>query len=306
MKKTTAIAIALMIAASVRVEAQVGDGLLFTPVTPCRVIDTRLVGGPLLTGVARDFLVAGPDLSTQGGSPVGCGVPENTAKAAVLNFVAVAPAGQGHLRAWAYHDPPLPLPPPTSILIYGSVPGLPALANGIAVPLCDIGLSACDFDLKLRVYGSSTHVVVDVVGFFAEGPFFGSSGPQGPPGPPGVGPPGPQGPPGPRGPVGLQGAAGPQGPQGATGPHGPPGPPGDVGPQGLRGPQGPVGPPGPPGPTGPIIRTSAVCRGETPGQSCSTACPGNLIGNAIIGPCRVTSDNGFCQVDAGTCCVCRN
>jgi len=306
MKKTTAIAIALMIAASVRVEAQVGDGLLFTPVTPCRIIDTRLVGGPLLTGVARDFLVAGPDLSTQGGSPVGCGVPENTAKAAVLNFVAVAPAGQGHLRAWAYQDPRLPPPFFAAFVIYGSVPGLPAIANGIAVPLCDTGLSACDFDLRLRAYGSPTHVVVDVVGFFAEGLFFGPSGPPGPPGPPGVGPTGPQGPPGPLGPVGLQGVAGPQGPQGATGPPGPPGLPGDVGPQGLRGPQGPVGPPGPAGPMGPIITTTAVCRGETPGQSCSTACPGRLIGNAIIGPCRVTSDLGFCEVVAGTCCVCRN
>ena len=134
----------------------------------------------------------------------------------------------------------------------------------------------------------------------------GAPGPQGAPGPPGVGPPGPQGPPGPLGPVGPQGAAGPQGLPGATGPHGPPGLPGDVGPQGLRGPQGPVGPPGPAGPTGPTIRTSVVCRGETPRQSCSTACPGTLIGNAIVGPCRVTSDNGFCAVDAGTCCVCRN
>src|SRR3990172_5854225 len=184
MKKTTAAVAALMIAASVRVEAQVDDALPISPVTPCRIIDTRLVGGPLLTGVARDFLVAGPDLSTQGGSPVGCGVPENTAKAAVLNFVTVAPAGQGHLRAWAYHDPPLPPPFFASFVIYGSVPGLPAIANGIAVPICDTGLSACDFDLRLRAYGSPTHVVLDVVGFFAEGLFFGSFPPPRPPLPP--------------------------------------------------------------------------------------------------------------------------
>jgi len=53
----------------------------------------------------------------------------------MLDFIAVRPKGPGHLVAWPYTDPPEPRPL-ASLPNYGSVPGLPALANGIAVPIC--------------------------------------------------------------------------------------------------------------------------------------------------------------------------
>ena len=278
-----------------------GSQQAYTPVTRCRVIDSRFAGGPLLAGVARDFLVAGGDLRAQGGSSTGCGIPLG-ARAAMINFIAVTPAGPGHLRAWAYSDPPVP-PPLASILNYGAVTGLPALVNAIVVPLCDPQLSPCDFDLTLQANASATHLVADVVGYFA-----GLEGPAGPPGPAGLpgapGPPGPVGPAGPRGPQGPAGAQGPPGPQGAVGP---PGPKGLTGPRGPLGPPGPAGLPGPPGIQGPHglpIKTVAACQGLIQGQSCSNGCPGRLV-IFLTGPCVAMSDTGGCSVDAGTCCVCR-
>ena len=49
--------------------------LVYTPVTPCRIIDTRLGGGIMAANTTRDFLVTGTDYSAQGGSATGCGVP---------------------------------------------------------------------------------------------------------------------------------------------------------------------------------------------------------------------------------------
>jgi hypothetical protein len=72
--------------------------LVYTPVTPCRIIDTRLAGGPIAAGTTRSFRVAGTSYSDQGGSATTCGVPVGPTTAAVINFVAVNPGGAGNLR----------------------------------------------------------------------------------------------------------------------------------------------------------------------------------------------------------------
>ena len=64
--------------------------LVFTPLTPCRIIDTRAAGGPIMPGSPRDFLVSGNlGFEGQGGTPGGCGIPDS-ATAAMLNFVAAS------------------------------------------------------------------------------------------------------------------------------------------------------------------------------------------------------------------------
>jgi len=65
--------------------------LVYTPVTPCRIIDTRYAGGPIPAGTTRSFLVTGTNYSAQGGIATGCGVPFGPTTAAVVNFVAVNP-----------------------------------------------------------------------------------------------------------------------------------------------------------------------------------------------------------------------
>jgi hypothetical protein len=156
--------------ASAGTAAAAAQQLVYTPVTPCRLIDTRLAGGTLAAGTVRDFKVTGSGHQGQGGNVAGCGVPAGRATAAVINFVAVNPVGPGNLRAWAYAEPPVP-PPTASILNYASVAGL-NIANGIPVPICDPSLTTCSFDLRVQADTSNTHLVGDVVGYFERAQSF--------------------------------------------------------------------------------------------------------------------------------------
>jgi hypothetical protein len=135
--------------------------LVYTPVPPCRIIDTRLAGGPILGGTTRSFRVTGTNLSSQGGSATGCGIPSGPATAAVINFVAVNPAGPGDLRITPFGTPM----PTASILNYAAVPGL-NIANGPAVALCDPAPAACSSDFTIQADAGATQVVADVQGYF--------------------------------------------------------------------------------------------------------------------------------------------
>ena len=137
--------------------------LVFTPLPPCRVLDTRpgMGGpgavGPLSPGALYPFIVTGL-----------CAVPAE-ARAAMLNFVAVSPAGPGHLLVWPY-DSANPTPPNASLINF--VPGQ-SLANGVVVPLCEETSATenpganCDASLYAVAGVSPVHLVVDVLGYFA-------------------------------------------------------------------------------------------------------------------------------------------
>jgi hypothetical protein len=140
--------------------------LAYTPVPPCRIVDTRVAGGPLLPGAVRSFLVAGTGgFAGQGGTATGCGVPFGPATAAVINFVAVQATGPGNLRAWPFAGPV----PTASIINYTLFPGL-NLANGLVQPLCAAGAALCDRDIHVQADVSATHVVADVLGYFSQFP----------------------------------------------------------------------------------------------------------------------------------------
>lgn len=138
--------------------------LVYTPLTPCRIIDTRLAGGPIVPGINRNFVVAGTvGFSSQGGKAGGCGVPFGPATAAVINFVAVSPAGAGDLRVTPFGTA-IPL---ASFINYAAVPGL-NIANGLAVTLCDPSVTACgNFDITIQADSSATDLVADVQGYFS-------------------------------------------------------------------------------------------------------------------------------------------
>ncbi len=162
------------------------DNLVFVPLPPCRVIDTRVsgAGGRLVAGTPRTFIFRGPTLNyqnptplpNQGGSTTGCGVPdltndgnaapENIAKAVAINIVAVAPDGAGDLRAWPANQ----TMPTASVINYAALTGL-NLANGVIVPMCDeAGATPCaGGDITFRADVSGAYLVVDVVGYFHAG-----------------------------------------------------------------------------------------------------------------------------------------
>ena len=136
--------------------------LVYTPIAPCRIIDTRLAGGTLAAGSPRSFYAAGSfGFAGQGGNPAGCGLPLGPATAAVINFVAVNPGGAGNLRAWAYGG----TTPNASIVNYAAV-GM-NIANAVVVPLCDAGPSSCvPADIVVQADVSPAHLVADVTGYF--------------------------------------------------------------------------------------------------------------------------------------------
>lgn len=125
---------------------QSGAPLQYHPVTACRLVDTRLAdsGAPALAaGETRSFQVQG-----------NCGIPVG-AKAAAINLVAVGPAGPGFLRAFAAGA----ATPVASALNFDVTQG--TLANGLIVPL-----STSANDLSIQDGFNSTHVVIDVYGYF--------------------------------------------------------------------------------------------------------------------------------------------
>jgi len=149
----------------------VGDSsasLIYTPVTPCRVFDTRYSTAGILVGdTQRNFFVAGAGttyFTDQGGISGGCGIPFGPATSVIINLVAVNPTGGGYLQAWAVASPQ-PAAPNAAVINYST--DMPVLANGVAVPICDPAATSCDAgDLRLKAGVSSVDVVGDVVGYF--------------------------------------------------------------------------------------------------------------------------------------------
>jgi hypothetical protein len=130
--------------------------LVYTPVAPCRIVDTRTaVAGALAAGVARTFDVDGSNLGEQGGKATGCGIPLAVAQAVTMTIVAVQPANRGYLTAWGLGERPTP----SSVLNYAAND---VVANTAIVPVVPGG--GDDFTLFSL---ATTHVVVDVLGYFA-------------------------------------------------------------------------------------------------------------------------------------------
>lgn len=140
--------------------------LVYTPVPPCRIIDTRsATAGILVANTQRNFVVAGgAGFTAQGGNPTGCGVPFGPATSAMINFAAVNPAGSGNLRAWAVA---VPQPPAPNAVVINYHAILSSLDNAIAVPICDPAAGSCISDVRLQADASSVQVVADVVGYFS-------------------------------------------------------------------------------------------------------------------------------------------
>lgn len=133
--------------------------LVFTPLEPCRILDTRQaspLGGQIVGGTSRGFYAFGVDFqATQGGDASDCGL-SGTAQidAVVINVAVVAPATAGYLTVWpAGGERPL-----ASTVNYAANQ---TVANEIIAPITTPGLD-------ISIYSHRTaHVIADVVGYFA-------------------------------------------------------------------------------------------------------------------------------------------
>ena len=126
--------------------AEVDPGLGFTPITPCRIADTRTVAAPLTDGGTRSFAAAGP------GSP--CAIPQS-ASAVEFSVTAVGPAAPGFIRMF----PAGTAAPTATFLNYSAGRGV---TNTGTVPVTGPSL----LDVTVANFGGPTHVVIDVQGYF--------------------------------------------------------------------------------------------------------------------------------------------
>ncbi len=144
--------------------ATAGSELRFVSVAPCRIIDTRLAGGPV-NNSTRTFTADGPNYAGQGGTATGCDIPTNIIAAVQLNLGAIPAAGQhGYVKAWATGT----TEPLASLVNYTSSS---AIANMVTVPVN----SASNF--TVRTYHSA-HIFADVAGYWVK-PLYATVTPTG-------------------------------------------------------------------------------------------------------------------------------
>jgi hypothetical protein len=133
--------------------------LSFHAVTPCRIADTRGIGGftgpygpPHLTaGAVRSFVVTSPSTS--------CGIPSGAA-AVSFNFAVVTMSANGNLVVY-----PSGAPAPT-VSSLNWTPSELAISNAAVIPL---GPNSIDVVVNGPV-GSSTELVIDVNGYYNADP----------------------------------------------------------------------------------------------------------------------------------------
>jgi hypothetical protein len=159
--KTHFLTFVLLVASAFNAFAQLGSSssdLVYTPLTPCRIVDTRNAGGAIPAGTARGFKAWGASFAAQGGSATDCGIPQSTNVAALaLNMVVIGPAADGWIAAYPFGG----TLPNSSTLNYlaGAV-----LANGATVKVSQASL-AYDWNLHTT---SKTHFVADVTGYYSK------------------------------------------------------------------------------------------------------------------------------------------
>jgi hypothetical protein len=133
--------------------------LVFTPIPPCRIADTRNSGartGILAAGVPRTF-----DLSTgglakgQGGSASCPGLTSFNFYAWSVNISVTGYGATGHLQAYPFGGSL----PASSILNFGTA--LAVIANSSTLTGC----YGCSDSIEL-VANTATHVILDVYGYF--------------------------------------------------------------------------------------------------------------------------------------------
>jgi len=128
--------------------------MVYTPVTPCRIVDTRVGGGGFISAFrTRGYNVYG-NLAAQGGS--NCPAPRGEPRGVHLTLIAVTPDGQGNLQA----------------LPFGASPGAGLSVNfaPIGTNLANAGtiktayLAANDITVTSRYAGC--HAVINVLGYY--------------------------------------------------------------------------------------------------------------------------------------------
>jgi hypothetical protein len=134
--------------------------LTYTPLQPCRIVDTRVAGGAIGANQSRAFnaLVAqGGNFTAQGGMGHDCqSLTSSEAAAVVINITAVGPSTAGYATAYPYGF----ARPATSSLNYTAG----TIVNNTVITRIPSPINSKDFTLYSF---AAADYVVDIVGYFA-------------------------------------------------------------------------------------------------------------------------------------------
>ena len=146
------------------VPAQAQENMIYVPVNPCRLVDTRNAGGPIAADGTRNFLVSG-SVAGQGGTGT-CPAPRpGVEPLAISAYVLAVPdtgSGQGILTAYP-SDQPVPPPGAGSTVNFGAQE---VIGNTTNITLCEPASCPPDGEFAILARSTSQHVVVDVQGYF--------------------------------------------------------------------------------------------------------------------------------------------
>lgn len=147
---------AALAAAVSGLSSPVTKNLVYTVITPCRIVDTRNVAKRFAAGQTQRFLVnGGTAIENQGGSRYGCNIPQDVS-AVALNVIAVYPDSSGYLTIFP-SDKSQPL---ASSLNYRSAD---IVANEVLATVARDSSYA-----YFSIYSQAgADVVVDVAGYFS-------------------------------------------------------------------------------------------------------------------------------------------
>ena len=144
-----------------KADVAVVRNLLYTMITPCRILDTRVNDRPLAAGEVRAFGFTNVFATGQGGS--NCSIPAG-ASALSLNITVVDPGAAGYLTVYPNDGLSRPL---ASSLNYkaGDIVGNEIIARQMVDDVAPFTTPS------FRIYSyAATHVVVDVSGYFTPPP----------------------------------------------------------------------------------------------------------------------------------------
>ncbi|WP_376695246.1 hypothetical protein [Wenzhouxiangella sp. EGI_FJ10305] len=135
------------------------SGMTYFPIEPCTVLRTASSGGEFSADESRSFLIRGDstDLSPQGGSSTGRGVPDE-AGAIMVNVVANGSTGNGAVKAW-----PEGQPEPSKFMNTSTDD---SADNGSVV--VNLGDPALANDFQVKTFRTGTHLMFIVSGYFLE------------------------------------------------------------------------------------------------------------------------------------------
>ena len=132
--------------------------LVYVPITPCRILDTRVAGGAIAANGTRDVdVTAVSSYSFQGGDASNCGGAgaAGSFAAVAVNFTVVTPSAAGYITAYPYGT----TRPLAATVNYtaGDIRG------NFAIVQLDQGSAANE----MTIYSfAQTHVVADIVGYY--------------------------------------------------------------------------------------------------------------------------------------------